>query len=519
MLTFLCSIVQWIAFILTTWKSNNIFTRILQCSIRTQKNFLHNLDKDALRDRLHGFVDKACDYCFDPEKLLEKIKSLTEFLFYFTMMATICFLWKFSDLNIVVVAIYLLYSYYDVIKRIYSILSSLWSLWNFVKTRWWVSCLVCFLTGTFCILAGTFVWSCIERLDFMICTIEHYSWIICVAGNFSCLNMESTPSLVRNLLSVFIKHCVSCFVKILIGVLNYAINYQYAVLFVMCVSALICIYKQSWYKLIFLKFKNLSKKKTDYSDVIVNPKNLSETSDNVDKVAEEASKIDLDEIIRRILMNPAYIPLSCELDTIEDSEKLNDIKTLLSIERKYLTFHSDSSGTLSGRESEKTEDCKKSSGKIPAKPHKIPSFKPEDAKKVVAVASETEVTSTKASGKSTPSKRDEMQPLNPEDIKKNVAAASQTEKASETELDEIFRRTSPSSEISTSFSELGKIEDCEKSSNTIKNPLSKKREDLTFFFSDSSSTTSGSEPEKNEDNEKSLGESGKENVKSDDRKD
>ena len=118
-----------------------------------QQKFFHNLDKDALRDRLHGLVDKTCDYCFNPENLLEKIKKFTEALYYFTMAGIICFLWKFSHLNIVIVAIYLLYSYYDVIKSIYSILSSLW---NFVKTRWLVSCLVCILAGAFCILAGTF---------------------------------------------------------------------------------------------------------------------------------------------------------------------------------------------------------------------------------------------------------------------------------------------------------------------------------------------------------------------------
>ena len=144
------SFIQWCTTIIMTWKTNNIFTYILQSSIQTQKMLLNKFDKVTIRDHVHELVDKIYDFLFKSDNLLEEVKNFLQTGF--TVEGSVCLPWKFADQVLSLVIIYLFYSHYDVIKR------SFCDLWDLVKTRWWVLCAVC-------VLAGTFARSFIERLD------------------------------------------------------------------------------------------------------------------------------------------------------------------------------------------------------------------------------------------------------------------------------------------------------------------------------------------------------------------
>ena len=109
------SFIQWCTTIIMTWKTNNIFTYILQSSIQTQKMLLNKFDKVTIRDHVHELVDKIYDFLFKSDNLLEEVKNFLQTGF--TVEGSVCLPWKFADQVLSLVITYLFYSHYDVIKR------------------------------------------------------------------------------------------------------------------------------------------------------------------------------------------------------------------------------------------------------------------------------------------------------------------------------------------------------------------------------------------------------------------
>ena len=109
------SFIQWCTTIIMTWKTNNIFTYILQSSIQTQKMLLNKFDKVTVRDHVHELVDKIYDFLFKSDNLFEEVKSFLQTGF--AVEGSVCLPWKFADQVLSVVITYLFYSHYDVIKR------------------------------------------------------------------------------------------------------------------------------------------------------------------------------------------------------------------------------------------------------------------------------------------------------------------------------------------------------------------------------------------------------------------
>ena len=220
------------------FQSGLLLKRIRDVSLDAQERWLDNLDKDQIRADLHVYVDKMCDYCFDPVKLLKEVQSFSNALYYIFLAAAFYALWYltyffwFAIFVLTTMTVKYFLRDYDVTVYASVIANTCAALWNKYQIHF-------VALGTAIVLAEIchpIINTLAENLYEMKNYIEPYKWMIYLSGVFAAFFTKSHQLLFQACRFVLglIKHCSSFLVQIFLThwVVSFVIGI--AVLFWFC---------------------------------------------------------------------------------------------------------------------------------------------------------------------------------------------------------------------------------------------------------------------------------------------